>query len=165
MGLLDQLAGSVLGSSGPAAGGANPNMIGAVMQLLSGGQQAGGGGMAGLLGGMLGGSGGGSLSSGIQALVAQFAAKGLGDVVQSWIGKGPNQEVSGAQLHEVLGDDKMNALAQGAGLSVGQFAPLLAQALPNIVNHLTPNGDAADADAMHQTQGGDLLKNLLGALG
>jgi len=46
-------------------------------------------------------------------------------------------------------------MAQQVGASHGELASELAQALPALVNHLTPNG---------QMPGGDVLSGLLGQL-
>ena len=54
--------------------------------------------------GLLGGSGG------LNGLVSKFASKGLGDIINSWIGTGKNLPVSGDQLKSILGDDTIKKL-------------------------------------------------------
>lgn len=46
---------------------------------------------------------GGSSGSGLGGLVEAFQAKGLGDVVASWIGTGQNLPVSAEQIHLLRG--------------------------------------------------------------
>jgi uncharacterized protein YidB (DUF937 family) len=66
---------------------------------------------------------------GLQGVVSELQAKGLGGAVQSWIGPGANQPVSADQLHRALGPD-----------TVAQLAAKLSQVLPQAVDKLTPNG-------------------------
>ena len=46
---------------------------------------------------------GGASGSGLGGLVEAFQAKGLGDVVASWIGTGQNLPVSAEQIHLLRG--------------------------------------------------------------
>jgi uncharacterized protein YidB (DUF937 family) len=82
-------------------------------------------------------SGGGGLSG----LVERFRDAGFGDVVQSWIGTGDNAPIGADALHNVLGADRVNALADKTGLPVDQLLTQLSQHLPGIVDKLTPNGE------------------------
>ena len=75
----------------------------------------------GLLDGVLGGVLGAEVTSlvshaieqhgGVSGLVAQFEQQGLGNVVQSWIGKGPNLPISPDQLNKVLGSATVQQMA------------------------------------------------------
>ena len=87
-------------------------------------------------------SGNGEQSQAMQ-LVSQQG--GLGDALQSWIGTGSNASVDAAQIQNALGGSLSNAAAK-VGLDTGSASNLLAQYLPNIINAITPNGNAADAD-------------------
>lgn len=78
-------------------------------------------------------------------LLGKLQQGGLGDVVGSWIGNGANGNVDASQLQNALGGNLQEAAAK-LGLDVNQAGSLLAQYLPQIVNTLTPNGNAADAD-------------------
>ena len=165
MGLLDALVGGALNNLGAGQGqgqGAGLNISPAmlmaaaplVLKLLSNdGQQ---GGLAGL--------------------VAKFQQAGLGDAIQSWIGNGANQAISGEQISAALGSDFVSQLAQKAGVGTGEAAGGLAQMLPQLINHLTPDGQAPagglgnSADLMGQLGsllGGEQsggLGNMLGGL-
>lgn len=79
------------------------------------------------------------------ALLNQLQQGNLGSVVQSWIGNGANASVDANQIQNALGGD-LNAAAAKVGLDVNQAGQILAQYLPQIVNSLTPNGTAADAN-------------------
>ena len=120
--------------------------------LLGGGQPAGravpgaapGGGMGGLggmLGGLLGGAAaGGMLNGGLKDLLNSFEQHGQGDAAGSWVGKGPNQQISPTDLQKVLGDDTLDSLAEQAGLSRVELLDGMSQELPQFVDQLTPDG-------------------------
>jgi len=83
---------------------------------------------------------GGGLFGGLNDLVQKFQNAGHGDVVNSWVGSGPNQPVSPAQVGSALGQQTISDLARQAGVSEEELLNHLAQALPGLVNGLTPNG-------------------------
>ena len=90
------------------------------------------------LGGALGGAGG------LGGLLSQFQNAGLGHVADSWIGTGPNHPVSPDQLQNVFGQDRVNDMANQAGMQPGDFLSQLSQHLPAAVNGMTPNGQLPD---------------------
>lgn len=104
----------------------------------------------GLFDGVLGGLVGGEMASvvngliekhgGIQGIVSQLQQQGLGDTVKSWIGTGPNQPISSAQVHQAFGADTIDALAAKLGLDPQVLSEKLAQVLPQTVDKLTPGG-------------------------
>ena len=110
-------------------------MAGVLTSLLSG--QGGAGAQPAGLGQSLGG---GSAGGGLGGLVSAFEQAGLGHIVQSWVGNGPNQSVSPDQLQNVLGQDQVHSMASQAGMQPGDFLGQLAQHLPNAVNGMTPHG-------------------------
>jgi uncharacterized protein YidB (DUF937 family) len=150
MGLLDGLLSNVLGSAlgGGQAGGANP-MLNAVIGMLANNA----GGQAGAQGGAAGGLGG---------LMQQFQQAGLGHVMDSWVGSGDNHPISADQLTQVLGSGQIGQIAQQLGLSHGDAAGQLSQILPQIINHVTPNGQAP---AGGLGSAGDIMGMLGGLLG
>jgi uncharacterized protein YidB (DUF937 family) len=75
-----------------------------------------------------------------KAIVNEFERNGLGATVQSWVGTGPNQAVSAADVHRVLGPDLLQQLSAKTGLPMQDLAEKLAQVLPQAVDHLTPDG-------------------------
>ena len=112
-------------------------------------------------GGKSGGNGkggGGGAQGGLGGLVEQLTQGGLGDIVQSWISRGQNLPVSGQQLESALGPDVLGQLGGKLGVNGGQLGDLLAQALPGLVDRMTPNGQLPQAG-----QGPD-LGALLGQL-
>ena len=86
-------------------------------------------------------------SGGLQGLLAKLQSGGLGDAVQSWIGTGANQPVSGEQLGSALGPDLMGMIASQLGGSPAQASGTLADLLPGLIDQLSPKGQLpADND-------------------
>lgn len=84
-------------------------------------------------------------NGGVSAILNQLQQSGLDSAVQSWVGNGDNAQVGAEQVQNALGGDLAQVAAQ-MGLDSSQASSLLAQYLPQIINGLTPNGNAADAD-------------------
>jgi uncharacterized protein YidB (DUF937 family) len=104
-----------------------------------------GGGLGGLLqgglGGLLaGGAAGSVISGGLGDLVKQLQQNGHGDTANSWVSPGPNKSISPGDLANALGADQINSLMSQSGLSRDQLLSGLSQHLPDVVNHLTPDG-------------------------
>lgn len=127
MGLFDEVAGMLGGQQGGAAGA-----MALVQQLLT-------------------------QEGGLQGLLQKFEQGGLGEVVASWTGNGQNLPVSAAQIVQVLGDGRINQLAATLGMDPQQVGQQLAQHLPGLVDHLSPNGQLPDANAL-LAEGASLLK-------
>ena len=100
-----------------------------------------GGGITDVFGSLVGGEGG------LQGLVGQLQSSGLADQVGSWVGVGPNKDVDAEQLRGALGDETVSNLAAKSGMSVEQLLPVLAAALPTVVDALTPDGNVPKGDA------------------
>jgi uncharacterized protein YidB (DUF937 family) len=110
-------------------------------QSGSGGQQPGPGGLLGNLGGLLGGAGvGGLLNGGIGELLEKFNQNGQGETADSWVGKGPNKEVSPPQLKQAIGPDVLAELERQTGLSQEELLARLSRELPAAVDKYTPDG-------------------------
>ena len=95
---------------------------------------------------------------GLQGLIQQLTQAGLGQQVQSWVSSGQNLPVSAAQITQALGSGKVQDIAKQLGIDHADAAGGLASLLPQVVDHLTPNG--AVQDDMVQ-QGLSLLKGKL----
>ena len=170
MGLLDVLNGMQNGPRGPSqpstqsSGGMSP-MTMAILALLAwkavkhfGGNQPGaspaapaqvpppapastGGGLGNILGGLLaGGAAGSVLSGGLGDLLKQFQQNGQGDAANSWVGTGPNKAIAPGDLANALGADQLDQLSKQSGLSHEDLLQGLSQYLPQVVDHLTPEG-------------------------
>jgi uncharacterized protein YidB (DUF937 family) len=77
---------------------------------------------------------------GLQGVVNQFEKNGLGATVRSWVGTGPNDPISTADVHRVLGPELLQQLSAKSGLSVEELTQKLSQLLPQAVDRATPNG-------------------------
>ncbi|MEQ1599884.1 MAG: YidB family protein [Methylotenera sp.] len=117
MGLLDNLAGAVLGKFG--------------------GQQ---GGMAQIALDMF------NQHGGIGGVLVKFKENGLAEQAASWVGKGENMPISADQLSSVLGSDAIAGMAAKFGISPETLSAQIAQHLPTVIDKMTPNG-AVEADS------------------
>ena len=72
-------------------------------------------------------------SGGLQGLIEQFAGKGFGDVISSWISTGQNLPISGDQISHVLGSDTIRQFAQKMGSSSEEVSSGLAGVLPQLM--------------------------------
>jgi uncharacterized protein YidB (DUF937 family) len=122
MSLLDSLGGLLGGNQGEGAG----SLISLAGQLI---QQAGG----------------------VQGLADKLQQHGLGEAVQSWIGTGTNQAISGDQLNQVLQKTGLDAVVNNAasklGVDPGQLIGQLANVLPHAVDHATPDGEVPSGNS------------------
>lgn len=121
MGLLENLAGSVLGG-----GAASSGLAKSLLDLL------------------------GRQDGGLAGLVQSFQQNGLGRIVESWIGTGQNLPVSPDQIQQTLGP-KVQELAQQHGMSTDAVSQAISQLLPKLVDHVTPDGQLPQSpDALSQ---------------
>ena len=134
MGLLDNLESMAMGK----IGGSNPEAA-AVLQMIQ------------------------NHPGGINGLVDAFHSNGLGGVVNSWIGTGPNQAVSPDQTQQVLGNGQVQALAAKLGVSPEAASSTLSNLLPMVMNHITPNGSVPEQSNLLQM--GESLLSSLGKTG
>lgn len=114
MGLIDGVLGAVLGRGGGPA----KTILRGVMGLVAGG--------------------------GLNKLLSAFRDKGLGQQADSWVATGDNQEVDADQIRQVISDEQLQQIADEAGISTEEAARQVAQALPELVNHVTPDGAVPD---------------------
>ena len=112
MGLLDSVAGAVLGK-------------------VMGGQQ---GGMAQIALDMF------NQNGGLGGVLDKFKAGGLGDAAASWVGKGENMPVSADQISSVLGSGAIAEMAAKFGIDPATLSAQIAEHLPTVVDKMTPNG-------------------------
>jgi uncharacterized protein YidB (DUF937 family) len=95
-------------------------------------------------------------TGGLGGLIQLFQSKGLGDIISSWIGTGENQPVSGDQIVDALGSEKIREIAQKLGMSGEDASTSLAALLPKIIDGLTPEGKVPQGGMLEQ--GLSLLK-------
>ena len=119
MSIFDNLAQEASSLMGGNAASGNSEILGHVMSLVNNPE-----------------------TGGLQGLVQQFQSNGLGEIVNSWVGNGANQPISGDQIAQVVGQDRLNEIASKLGVDPGQVGGLIAQHLPGVIDKLTPQGQA-----------------------
>jgi uncharacterized protein YidB (DUF937 family) len=140
-------------ATSPAAPAPAPSQPGGGL----GGGSLGGGGLGGGLGDLLkgglggllaGGAAGSVISGGLGDLLNQFQQSGHADTANSWVSSGPNKQISPNDLASALGADQINSLASQTGLSREELLSGLSQHLPDVINHLTPDGRLPTPDEL-----------------
>ena len=120
MGLLDSIAGAVMGKLGGTEGG----MAQIALDMFN-------------------------QHGGLNGVLDKLKTSGLGDQVASWVGTGENQAVSPDQITSALGSSQIAELAAKFGISPDVLSSQLAQHLPDVINKLTPHGEVpADSSNM-----------------
>jgi len=79
-------------------------------------------------------------NGGLQGITSKLSQSGMGQQVQSWIGHGKNEPVSGQQVQDALDSGSINQLAQQTGQTPEQASDQIAKVLPDMVNQATPQG-------------------------
>lgn len=157
MGMLDELLGGLM--QGQMPGG------------MPGTQAGTPGGQAGIPAGMpgMGAAGGGALlaiilqllqqKGGLAGMLQQMQQSGYGDHAQSWIGTGQNQALPADAPSQIFGSGALEQIAQQFGMSREEASSQVAQALPEVVNRMTPAGNVpADGDDLVTRTLNDLLR-------
>jgi uncharacterized protein YidB (DUF937 family) len=118
------------GMSGGASGGMSGDPGGGLGNILKG-----------PLGGLLaGGAAGSVISGGLSDVLKQLQQSGHGEAANSWVGRGENKPIAPGDLAGALGADQINALSSQSGLSRDELLDGLSKYLPQVVDHLTPEG-------------------------
>lgn len=102
-----------------------------------------------------------SSSGGLQGLTSKLASSGLGQQVQSWVGHGQNQPVSGSEIKDAMDPSQVHAMAQQAGMSDEETCDHVAKALPDMVDQATPEGHMPAPHEDPFSKGMDSVKHLL----
>ncbi len=81
----------------------------------------------------------------IASLIGTMQSADLGGILQSWLGDGDNAAISGQQISDVLGSDKISAFAGQLGLSQDEAIGGLQDALPKMVDNASSGGSLLDS--------------------
>jgi uncharacterized protein YidB (DUF937 family) len=122
MGLLDGLAGQVLGQMTGGAQGQGSQLMQLALGLIQNG--------------------------GLSQLLGKFQQAGLADQAASWVGTGQNMPISADQLRAALGSGAIADIAGKLGMSDDKAAGGLANVLPQLVDQLTPQGQVTQGAAL-----------------
>lgn len=112
MGLLDSVAGAMLGKLGGEQGG----MAQIAIDLFN-------------------------QNGGLSGVLDKFKQGGLADAAASWVGKGENMPISADQIASVLGNGQLAEMAAKFGINPETLSAQIAQHLPSVVDKLTPDGE------------------------
>ena len=164
MGLLDDLLGGTPsqepghgrrpGQQGAAGGGMSSVMMALLPVVLSmlasrgGARGQTGGGLGDILGQVLGGGAG---QGGLGGLLEQMQRAGLEQQARSWVSTGPNLPLPTDQVGQIFGHEGVDAIARHAGLTPEETSDGLAELLPEVVDHLTPEGRVPDLDQLRRS--------------
>ena len=88
------------------------------------------------------GSAGSSLDLG--GLVSKMQGSGLSDIVASWLGDGENKAISGQQITDLLGSDKVNDFASSLNIDANSAQDQLAKMVPEVVDKSSSGGQLND---------------------
>lgn len=187
---IGEILGAVLGGGRGGLGGAVEGGLGGALGGMLGG------GTGATLGGILGGlapgrsgdaqqqrPGGGMLlamllplamgwvqrSGGVGAVLDRFRQHGLSDQAASWVSTQPNAPLQPQDVHQVVGDQEIDAMAQRLGVPREQVAQGLSQILPQVIDKVSPGG-AVPHDADQRISSGlsqlqAMVQQALGRLG
>ena len=114
MGLLDSIAGSVLGKFGGEQG----SMAQVAIDLFN-------------------------QNGGLSGILEKFKEGGLGETAATWVGTGSNAPITAEQLSSVFGNGAIAELAAKFGINAETLSAQIAQHLPNVIDKLTPNGEVS----------------------
>jgi uncharacterized protein YidB (DUF937 family) len=93
----------------------------------------------------------GAVHGGLHALVQRFQQSGLGGHIASWIGGNEDHTVAPEEVHNALGADTVDKLADHTGISKEQLLPMLSAALPKLINVLTPQNRLPEQHELTQS--------------
>jgi uncharacterized protein YidB (DUF937 family) len=130
MGIIDDVTSKVRGMTG----GENSGLVTGIIEMLSNRE-----------------------TGGLAGIIQSFQQKGLGEIISSWVGKGPNAPISPNQVKEGLGNERMQQLSARAGTSTDETATKLSTLLPEIIDKATPEGNVPEGGILDK--GLDFIRN------
>lgn len=100
-----------------------------------------------------------SYPGGLKNFLQLFAEKDLGEVAESWVGKGDKEQATPQDIQLALGVTRIEELAKTCGLTPGETSESLTAILPQVINALTPDGIIPEGEMLDESI--ELLKNRL----
>jgi uncharacterized protein YidB (DUF937 family) len=97
-------------------------------------------------------------ANGMRDIVSKLSSSGFGPQVQSWVGTGVNQPISSAQVQQTVDPATLQQVSQRSGMTPEEVSNHVAQALPDMVDKATPNGEMPAEDPL--SKGISMLKNV-----
>jgi uncharacterized protein YidB (DUF937 family) len=90
----------------------------------------------------------------LSSVTRKLRDSGLDQQVSSWISKGQNLPVVGDQIERALGNDTVAGIAAKLGISQQQAKDEIAEAVPEVVDEMTPEGQLPSTGASGTTTSG-----------
>ena len=82
----------------------------------------------------------------IAGLVEKFAGNsGVASQLQSWLGDGANEQISGSNIMEMLGKDSVNQFANQLGVDENTAADGLSNLIPNLIDKSSSGGSLLES--------------------
>lgn len=134
MGLLDGILGNVVGSMLGGNQGGQQSPLDSILSGLGGSQVRGGNPLLQIALAVL------QQNGGLEGVLGKFRESGMNAQADSWVSTGPNMGISPNQLQEALGSSTIGQIASQLGVSQEQAGSSMSQLLPELINHLTPQG-------------------------
>ena len=156
MGLLDGILGNVVGSMLSGNQGGQQNPLESILGGLAGSQISGGNPLLQIALALL------QQNGGLEGVLGKFRESGMAAQADSWVSTGPNKGISPNELQEALGSSTIGQVASQLGVSQEQAGSSLSQLLPELINHLTPQGEVTSESNDAIAEGLDALTKSLG---
>ena len=102
-------------------------------------------------------------NGGIGGVLEKFQSKGYSQQAASWVSNGSNEELQPHAVSELMGTEELSRLSQQLGVSQEEVSSGMAQILPEMMNHLTPQGGVPDDGDEVLNRGTSMLEQLMNA--
>ena len=154
MGLLDQILGGLTGGmqgqrqapTNQGFGGGGSAVMMALLPVVLSMLSNRGGGSGSVTSPLTGGGSG--VGGGLGGLLQQLTQSGFGQQAASWVGTGANEPLPPQAWSQVLQPEQLSAIAAQAGISEEDARHGLSQIVPEVVDHLTPQGQLPPQDEL-----------------
>jgi uncharacterized protein YidB (DUF937 family) len=101
-------------------------------------------------------------AKGPQDIVSRLTQAGMGRQVQSWIGTGDNESISGDQIKQAVDPAALQKMSQQTGMEPDQVCDHAAQVLPHLMDQATPAGQMPSGDTSAMSKGKNAIKGMMG---
>jgi uncharacterized protein YidB (DUF937 family) len=153
MGLLDGIIGNV---GAMLSGNQSQNPLGEVLGGLAGNNPRGGNSLLQIAFALL------QQNGGLDGVLNKFRQGGMAEQADSWVSTGQNMGISAEQLQQIFGSPEIGNIASKLGMSEDQAGTAMSQVLPELINHLTPQGQVPGNSNDMIAEGLDALTKSLG---
>jgi len=110
---------------------------------LSGNANQSNGTLENVIGSLLGGSSNSGIDLG--SIIGTLQNSGLGDIAQSWLDDGDNNDISRSQIENIFGSDKIQNAARELGADQNDLLRGLQDMLPKVIDKSSSGGSLLDS--------------------